>query len=86
MMSNNFSVFEIRGYNIRLELEKDPDWIYKPILKTNTKTTYDSDGIQQNILEEYEQLEEDDWYKTTTSNKSRHTFFQQFLYKFMRIS
>ncbi len=60
MMSNNFSVFEIRGYNMRLELEKDPDWIYKPILKTNTKTTYDSDGIQQNILEEYEQLEKDD--------------------------
>ncbi len=45
---------------MRLELEKDPDWIYKPILKTNTKTTYDSDGIQQNILDEYEQLENDD--------------------------
>ncbi len=45
---------------MRLELEKDPDWMYKPILNTNTRTTYDSDGIQQNILEEYEQLEMDD--------------------------
>ena len=44
---------------MRLESEKDPDWIYKPILKTNTKTTYDSDGIQQNVLDEYEQLEKD---------------------------
>ncbi len=38
------------------------NWIYKPILKTNTRTTYDSDGIQQNILKEYEQLENDDWF------------------------
>ncbi len=45
---------------MRLELEKDPDWVYKPILNTNTRTTYDSDGIQQNILEEYEQIEKDD--------------------------
>ncbi len=45
---------------MRLELEKDPDRIYKPILKTNTRTTYDSDGIQQNVLDEYEQLENDD--------------------------
>ncbi len=57
---SSFAVFEIRGYNMRLELEKDPDWIYKPILKTNTRTTYDSDGIQQNVLDEFEQLENDD--------------------------
>jgi hypothetical protein len=56
---SNFLVFEVRGYNMRLELEKNPDWIYKPILNTNTRTTYDSDGIQQNVLDEYEQLEED---------------------------
>ncbi len=46
---------------MRSEIEKDPDpdWIYKPILNINTKTTYDSDGIQQNVLDEYEQLEND---------------------------
>ncbi len=45
---------------MRPELENDPDWMYKPILNTDTRTTYDSDGIQQNTLEEYEQLEKDD--------------------------
>ncbi len=43
---------------MRLELEEDPDWIYKPILNINTRTTYDSEGIQQNILEEYEQFDD----------------------------
>ncbi len=57
---NNFSVFEIRGYNIRTEMKDDPDWMYKPILNIDTRTTYDSDGIQQNNLEEFEQLEKDD--------------------------
>ncbi len=45
---------------MKLESEKDPDWVYKPILNTNTRATYDSDGIQQDILEEYEQLEMED--------------------------
>jgi hypothetical protein len=45
---------------MRLESEEDADWIYKPILNTNTRTTYDSDGIQQDILDEYEFSEKDD--------------------------
>ncbi len=44
---------------MRSESEKDPDWIYKPILNTNTRTTYDSDGIQQDAIDEFEQLEKD---------------------------
>jgi len=43
---------------MKIELKEDPDWIYKPILNTNTRTTYDSEGIQQNILEEYEQFDD----------------------------
>ncbi len=46
--------------NMSLKLEEDADWIYKPILHTNTRTTYDSDGIQQDIIDEYEFFDKDD--------------------------
>lgn len=40
--------------------KQDPDWMYKPILKTNTRTNYDGNEITQENIEEFERLHTED--------------------------